>query len=93
MAVSRNDLCPCGSGQKYKKCCLGAPDPKAARRTRILLYASLALALATVLTFVLVGRGVGSAVGMGSFFVVLAFALTGGAPPAVRPGTPKRRRR
>jgi len=24
-AVGRNDLCPCGSGKKYKKCC-GAPD-------------------------------------------------------------------
>ena len=23
--VGRNDLCPCGSGKKYKKCC-GAPD-------------------------------------------------------------------
>lgn len=23
--VGRNDLCPCGSGRKYKKCC-GAPD-------------------------------------------------------------------
>lgn len=21
--VSRNDLCPCGSGKKYKKCCDG----------------------------------------------------------------------
>jgi len=21
--VGRNDLCPCGSGKKYKKCCLG----------------------------------------------------------------------
>jgi len=21
--VGRNDLCPCGSGRKYKKCCLG----------------------------------------------------------------------
>jgi hypothetical protein len=21
--ISRNDLCPCGSGKKYKKCCLG----------------------------------------------------------------------
>jgi preprotein translocase subunit SecA len=20
--VGRNDLCPCGSGKKYKKCCL-----------------------------------------------------------------------
>jgi len=23
--VGRNDLCPCGSGRKYEKCC-GAPD-------------------------------------------------------------------
>ena len=22
--VGRNDLCPCGSGKKYKKCCLAA---------------------------------------------------------------------
>jgi hypothetical protein len=21
-AVSRNDLCPCGSGKKYKRCCM-----------------------------------------------------------------------
>ena len=24
MSISRNDLCPCGSGKKYKKCCLKA---------------------------------------------------------------------
>lgn len=23
--VGRNDLCPCGSGIKYKKCCLNKP--------------------------------------------------------------------
>ncbi len=23
--VGRNELCPCGSGKKYKKCCLHAP--------------------------------------------------------------------
>jgi len=23
--IGRNDLCPCGSGKKYKKCCLGKP--------------------------------------------------------------------
>ena len=34
MKVSRNDPCPCGSGRKYKKCCLredarrAAPDPQ-----------------------------------------------------------------
>jgi hypothetical protein len=23
MKIGRNSLCPCGSGKKYKKCCLG----------------------------------------------------------------------
>ncbi len=26
-AASRNDPCPCGSGRKYKKCCLSKPAP------------------------------------------------------------------
>ena len=25
--IGRNDPCPCGSGRKYKKCCLEAPVP------------------------------------------------------------------
>src|ERR1043165_9566761 len=33
MSIARNDPCPCGSGKKYKKCCLGkgvAPGPSKA---------------------------------------------------------------
>ena len=26
MKIGRNDPCPCGSGRKYKKCCLGKPE-------------------------------------------------------------------
>ena len=26
--VGRNDPCPCGSGKKYKKCCLSKAPPK-----------------------------------------------------------------
>lgn len=25
MKIGRNEICPCGSGKKYKKCCLGKP--------------------------------------------------------------------
>lgn len=25
--INRNDKCPCGSGKKYKKCCIGSPPP------------------------------------------------------------------
>ncbi len=31
--IGRNDLCPCGSGKKYKKCCM-ANDEAAARAAR-----------------------------------------------------------
>jgi uncharacterized protein YecA (UPF0149 family) len=24
--IGRNELCPCGSGKKYKKCCMGKKD-------------------------------------------------------------------
>ncbi len=27
MKVGRNDACPCGSGQKYKRCCANKPQP------------------------------------------------------------------
>jgi hypothetical protein len=26
MKTGRNEPCPCGSGRKYKKCCLNKPD-------------------------------------------------------------------
>lgn len=32
--VGRNDPCPCGSGNKHKKCCLGAAQEDAAKRMR-----------------------------------------------------------
>ncbi|MDZ7783795.1 MAG: SEC-C metal-binding domain-containing protein [Halioglobus sp.] len=31
MKPGRNDPCPCGSGKKYKQCCLGTPGDRASR--------------------------------------------------------------
>jgi SEC-C motif-containing protein len=45
MKLSPNDLCPCGSGLKYKKCCrmlhhgLPAQSPEALMRSRYAAYA------------------------------------------------------
>jgi SEC-C motif domain protein len=45
MKISPNDECPCGSGQKYKKCCrvlhsgTPAPTPEALMRSRYSAYA------------------------------------------------------
>ena len=38
--IGRNDLCPCGSGKKYKKCCM-ASDEAAARAARPALPAAV----------------------------------------------------
>ena len=32
MKIGRNEPCPCGSGKKYKKCCLGLGSPETERR-------------------------------------------------------------
>jgi hypothetical protein len=32
--IGRNDLCPCGSGKKYKKCCLSKDEAAARQRSR-----------------------------------------------------------
>ncbi|RLA43860.1 MAG: hypothetical protein DRR42_21180, partial [Gammaproteobacteria bacterium] len=31
MKTGRNDPCPCGSGKKYKHCCLGTPGDRESR--------------------------------------------------------------
>jgi tetratricopeptide (TPR) repeat protein len=33
--ISRNDPCPCGSGKKYKKCCLSLKEAEALERRKI----------------------------------------------------------
>jgi len=80
MAVSRNDPCPCGSGKKYKKCCLGNPDPKSARHSKTLKILFAVLTVVTVAAFLLAGRGVGSAVGLASFSLVVGYLLIGPSP-------------
>jgi uncharacterized protein YecA (UPF0149 family) len=34
MNIGRNDSCPCGSGKKYKKCCLGKAIPDEIREAQ-----------------------------------------------------------
>jgi tetratricopeptide (TPR) repeat protein len=44
--IGRNDLCPCGSGKKYKKCCL-ASDEAAARAAQPVMVAARRPSLAS----------------------------------------------
>lgn len=34
MKLGRNDTCPCGSGKKYKKCCMGKIDPNQSKNDK-----------------------------------------------------------
>ena len=47
--VGRNDICPCGSGKKYKRCCEAADEKRGSRMLVIgvggLVLAALVLAL------------------------------------------------
>ena len=42
MSIARNAPCPCGSGKKYKKCCM-AKDGPLSSRTAMVLFALLLL--------------------------------------------------
>jgi hypothetical protein len=62
--VSRNDPCPCGSGEKYKRCC-GGRDAAKPRRSGFLTLALLVLLVAGGATAVVIGlsRGWGGSAG------------------------------
>ncbi len=53
--VSRNDPCPCGSGDKYKRCCLGKEQSIATARDM-----KLPAILAVVAVAISIGVGVAS---------------------------------
>ena len=80
MSVERNEPCPCGSGAKYKKCCLGIEETLQARRRQQIVQGALVLAVVTALTFFFAGPGVGSAVGLGLFGVAVGYMLVSDGP-------------
>lgn len=48
MNVGRNDPCPCGSGKKYKRCCLGH-SVEETQRSRKLTLAIMAVIVVAVI--------------------------------------------
>jgi hypothetical protein len=81
--VSRNDACPCGSGQKHKNCCLGQP-PKAVQAKKkwlVWLGLSLSLLVGTVMwRFFSVRHGV--VCGLAALVLVGVLVLFQSPPPS-----------
>ena len=79
--LSRNDPCPCGSGNKYKKCCLGKTRISAKTMKIPLLLAAGGL-VGGVLVGLTEGVGTGlSIVGAALVFAGLAALLSSAPPP------------
>ena len=75
MTVSRNDPCPCGSGRKFKKCCLGAEPVALVRARQRIWFAWGLLALIAGGVSIVWGTAIGAAVGMAGAALVGAWIL------------------
>ncbi|PID38985.1 MAG: hypothetical protein CSB49_02555 [Proteobacteria bacterium] len=69
-AVSRNDPCPCGSGQKYKRCCIDKKPVVATKKGWLYLLLYLTLAVGGS---VAVGVSYGWTSGLGTATAALLF--------------------
>ena len=55
--VGRNDLCPCGSGNKYKHCCASKGESRAQLGTYALIAVVVAIVGVVAYTFTADGGG------------------------------------
>jgi hypothetical protein len=80
--ISRNDPCPCGSGLKYKRCCMGKRPPVRGRRLLWVVLMSAVILSVTITIGVL--YSLKSALGLGAALLLLAgiYLVTRGAPPS-----------
>ena len=77
----RNAQCPCGSGKKYKHCCLGKPTATEKTRSYTLLAIVLVCIVGGVLLAIFKDIRLGLAVGLGGTFLVMIGASIFKSPP------------
>ncbi len=49
MSIGRNEPCPCGSGLKYKKCCINKQGKRPVYYTLLLIFGGMILLVSFVL--------------------------------------------
>ena len=75
MKVGRNDPCPCGSGMRYKRCCLGKPPVKSRKKLYFTVAAIVALTIVVgvIMAVFLTPSKALLAPGVGLILVVVVF--------------------
>ena len=85
--VSRNDPCPCGSGEKYKRCCLGKTETPTQGRDMKLPAILAAVAVASSIGVGMAGEPeTGLAVGGALLLAIGAWAVFRDPPPPRKGG-------
>lgn len=87
MSVARNDPCPCGSGEKYKKCCMISGGPAQRLRSRILQALTALVVVAALAVFFILGVGTAIFVALVGIMVVGGYALFSDPPSSGTGGT------
>ncbi|MDY7093363.1 MAG: SEC-C metal-binding domain-containing protein [Acidobacteriota bacterium] len=86
--TGRNDPCPCGSGQKYKNCCLKSGGVEGSQRTKIAGILALVVVVAVVILWFAVGRTPAALTGAVGAVIVGAYWLLSDPPPPRTGGNP-----
>jgi len=88
-SISRNAPCPCGSGKKYKQCCLKTGGVQKGRRTRRIQVLAVLLVVAAVACSFLFGKEVAFTVAGGGALALGAYVyLLSDPPPPGKGGSP-----
>ncbi len=76
--VNRNDPCPCGSGKKHKKCCLGKVDKKSFVLAKIIAGIGVMGGAIVAASY---GWRYGAGVGATGLIIAAGVAIFGNPPP------------
>lgn len=75
MSISRNDPCLCGSGLKYKKCCLGGESTQVLRSRKVTRVSAVTLALVSAFVAFQFGVNTSAAVALGGLGLIGCYQL------------------
>ena len=87
-AIHRNDPCPCGSGKKYKRCCLPKGGVETSRRPRNAGILFAVVVLAVIVLWAVVGKSAAAIAGALGLVAVVAYWLLSDPPPPATGGNP-----